>query len=116
MRNPERDEAIKREEAEAAKANQERVEQQIASKATLESALKDQDSAKYGDVVSHQLANGTFAFCGMVNARNGFGGYAGYQRFVATPSAAATEEAGGATFRKTWNRVCTKPGDPVEMW
>src|SRR4051812_25042313 len=64
---------------------------QVAAKDAMKAMLKDPDSAKYEDVRAVPLAGG-YAFCGKVNSKNGFGGYTGYQRFVAGPTMAATED------------------------
>lgn len=56
------------------------------------SKLRDCDSAKFTVTLVHRLgtpgtghvrdANGGYSVCGTVNAKNGFGGYAGAERFV----------------------------------
>jgi hypothetical protein len=47
--------------------------------------LRDGASARYQNVYVGRKQNGTLgpALCGQVNAKNGFGGYAGYERFIA---------------------------------
>lgn len=49
----------------------------------LERSLKDPDSMQVENVVVHPDAmNGEGAVCGWVNAKNAFGGYTGFKRFV----------------------------------
>lgn len=47
----------------------------------LKAQLRDPDSAQFKDVVAFR-ASDLVRVCGMVNARNGFGGYVGFQRFA----------------------------------
>jgi hypothetical protein len=47
--------------------------------------LKDPDSAKFsGPVLAAKRPNGDIEACGMVNAKNSYGGYAGDSPYVAT--------------------------------
>lgn len=74
-------------------------------------SLKDPSSAQFGDSFG-RLKHGKRVACGYVNARNGFGGYAG-----STPWVMVVEDnvllfrgGDGGRFARTWNRYCT--GDP----
>ena len=51
------------------------------SKSTVADAMRDPESARFRNIVSYKVANGDVIICGEVNARNGFGGYAGYSTF-----------------------------------
>lgn len=46
--------------------------------------LKDPDSAKFRDGYVYPQSDGSFVGCGSVNAKNGFGAYSGYRRFIAS--------------------------------
>jgi hypothetical protein len=69
--------------------------------------LRDPGSAKFSSVD----INGISTVCGRVNSRNGFGGMAGTQRFVATRDKVFLEEREEAivpgSFEGFWERMCT---------
>ena len=69
--------------------------------------LKDPDSASFRNVRVSWLS-GNPVVCGQVNAKNGFGGYAGFGRFVAGGSDIAVLESGMAAgeMEKLWSQVC----------
>ncbi|MCH7395223.1 hypothetical protein MMP66_13225 [Acinetobacter dispersus] len=91
--------------AEAAKKENERsefsrkVEIQTDSRIALMNFLKDPDSA---DIRNH---NGN---CGEVNSKNGFGGYTGYKRFIASSAIVAIEgeNMDSDEFQKAWSKIC----------
>ncbi|WP_433848165.1 hypothetical protein [Acinetobacter proteolyticus] len=91
--------------AEAAKKENERsefsrkVEIQTDSRIALLNFLKDPDSA---DIRNH---NGN---CGEVNSKNGFGGYTGYKRFIASSAIVAIEgeNMDSDEFQKAWSKIC----------
>ncbi|MHA6827401.1 hypothetical protein ACQUJV_14410 [Ralstonia pseudosolanacearum] len=70
--------------------------------------LRDPDSAefrntKYGpDILNRK------ALCGEVNAKNGFGGYAGFKRFISLPDGSVNIDDGGSphAFDELWFKVC----------
>lgn len=72
----------------------------------LKDKLKDPDSVEFRNVFV-STAN---AVCGEFNAKNSFGGYAGFQRFIsAGPDATFLEdqvEAGG--FDVVWPQYCAR--------
>ncbi|WP_372400135.1 hypothetical protein [Azospirillum sp. HJ39] len=45
------------------------------------SSLKDPDSAKFKDIVAFKTKTGSIAGCGLINAKNSYGGYIGYTPF-----------------------------------
>lgn len=57
-------------------------------KGSMQDTLKDADSAKFRSVylIKADVEDGSLAYdvCGEVNAKNSFGGYTGYQKFVAS--------------------------------
>jgi hypothetical protein len=91
------------------------AEFQVAAKTAITSILKDPDSARYQDVLAHALpgtsGGNAYVFCGLVNSKNGFGGYTGFKRFVACPGVAVTEEADG--FEPVWKKFCSNLGKGV---
>ena len=86
----------------------------------LKALLKDDHGVRYNNVqtrLSTMDGAGVIAFCGEINARNGFGAYSGFQRFVAAPSVAATEEAMTyADFDKIWQRFCIDGVKGPQVW
>lgn len=67
-------------EAEAARARAAQVEQ---VRARLIGVLKDPQSAQLRD---QSWVPSTMTLCGQVNAKNSFGGYVGFKRFIAMPN------------------------------
>lgn len=87
-------------------------------------ALRDPASAQFRNVRRIQHANGTTMFCGEVNARNGYGGMAGFKRFEAgvtdrgEASARLDDQEGlnAAYFRDAWAQFCGRiAGTPIEF-
>lgn len=69
--------------------------------------LNDPDSAKFRGVYFHQGADGAPMTCGEVNSKNGFGGYAGFQKFVSAGSTDLTLlERQAEDFSAIWKRFC----------
>lgn len=73
-------------------------------KSAVLSRLKDPDSAKFRD----QFVGKQGVACGEVNSRTSFGGYGGYQRYIASGGGLVffEEDMDGAEFRKTWTENC----------
>lgn len=73
--------------------------------------LKDPASAKFEDVFFSK-SGGSPVACGRVNSKNGFGGYTGFQRFVAAGEVVGflEEEAGPGEFASLWDRMCSRKG------
>lgn len=82
----------------------------VATKMKLNEGLKDPDTAEFRNVVVYnvRMNDGSkgYAFCGEVNAKNGFGGYSGYQRFVGNPAVVALESESAGEFQSLWNDYC----------
>ena len=68
----------------------------------VRSLLKDPESARFGPI---RKGVGD-AWCGSVNAKNGFGGYVGAERFVVSPSGLFVTERDGDRFAKIWAEAC----------
>ena len=77
--------------------------------------LKDPGRAEFRNVHFYSGSGAPIA-CGEVNARNSFGGYTGFMRFIAKgPSALAVLESdmeSPAEMTRAWKQLCVKvPGD-----
>lgn len=72
----------------------------------IASRLKDPGSAQFrGSVVSR--SGGVPVVCGEVNAKNGFGGYTGHQRFVSGGSVQVLEtEMAAGEMDGLWRKFC----------
>lgn len=55
--------------------------QEAAVKASVTGTLKDPESARFGTIAASKDGTGTITVCGLVNAKNSFGGYTGNQPF-----------------------------------
>jgi hypothetical protein len=76
----------------------------IAAKNIVLAGLKDPDSAKFREV---GIAPNGRAVCGQFNAKNGYGGYIGYKRFIAAPNGVfGIEDDGSMLIEANWDVVC----------
>lgn len=73
----------------AEKARSDAIDVRIEAERNLRMALKDGESAKLDGLFVSRLPNGAMALCGRVNAKNSFGAYTGYKRFIAGGNAEA---------------------------
>jgi hypothetical protein len=80
-------------------ANADRI---YAAHTILESRLKDASSAQYKN--EHVTTSGVV--CGEVNAKNGFGGFAGFERYIAAPGKIAVVESETQDFGAIWDQEC----------
>jgi hypothetical protein len=70
-------------------------------------SLKDPSSADFGQVVMRSIGGGNSVACGTVNAKNGFGGYSGFKRFIYTHERSSVAfDDGGANFSDSWDSLC----------
>lgn len=67
----------------------------------VKNSLKDPDSAEFGE--AHYTGK---AVCGLVNAKNGFGGYSGFKRYVVTGPLVSIE--GSPKFETLWKKACAE--------
>ena len=75
------------------------------AKATASNSLRDPKSAQFENVrVSYKMP-GKAVVCGHVNAKNGFGGYAGRMRWMGTGSV-VTFDSNDPDFAGYWNKLC----------
>jgi hypothetical protein len=108
--DPKQDQATK----EAEEIQQAIQEFQPSAEAAMRNVLRDPGSAQYSNVSAVKYRS-VYVFCGFVNAKNGFGGYTGYERFIATLGLAATED-NDSDFAKIWNEACTGNGYRVDYF
>ncbi|MBP7722476.1 MAG: hypothetical protein KA155_08055 [Alphaproteobacteria bacterium] len=67
--------------------------------------LKDPSSAKFRNSVFHRW-QGTPVVCGEVNSKNSFGGFGGFQRFIASGDAIVFLEEEVSDFDNAWGMMC----------
>jgi len=81
----------------------------VLAKQKMADGLMDPEAAKYKDVHAYAV-NGAYVFCGQINGKNGYGGYTGYERFIASSVIVGTE--GNVTgFNKVWRQFCSPSKD-----
>lgn len=72
----------------------------------IKGRLKDPSSAEFRNAFVSS-AIGAPVVCGEVNAKNSFGGYTGFQRFVSGGSIQVVEtDMAVGEMDKTWSQVC----------
>lgn len=75
-------------------------------KEAIKAKLKDPDSAQFRNV-NFFSGGGVPTACGEVNAKNGFGGYSGFERFIAAGDAIAfTESQIEGGLGPAWDKYC----------
>jgi hypothetical protein len=77
------------------------------AKQSVTKDFKDPDSAKFRNV---RVVRGSV--CGEVNAKNSFGGYVGYKRFVSVAGVVAWVEGESANFRESESMCSKNPPKP----
>ncbi|QQG66330.1 hypothetical protein [Desulfobulbus oligotrophicus] len=100
-----REVAKKEKEAAQKKENADNNMLYMARQAVL-ARMKDPGSSEFSDV--YRAASG--AVCGRVNAKNSFGAYTGFVRFVSGGTQSATflesDPAAAKNFNEVWDRMC----------
>lgn len=95
-----------------------------AAKRAVADEMRDPASATFQNVRRIMHDNGTTTFCGEVNGRNAYGGYAGFVRFEVGvtdrgEASANVDSRGGLTgayFNDAWNQFCGRiEGIPVQF-
>lgn len=80
----------------------------------IRAKLRDPDSAEFRDVRFYS-GGPTPVVCGEVNSKNGFGGYSGFQRFIASGEKLAflqSEMTSPAEMNEAWKTMCVRgPND-----
>lgn len=97
VKTPEEIEQEKREQRDARDAL---YAAQYDSERAVLASLKDPDSAKFSDQRGH---------CGMVNSKNGFGGYTGFKRYAYNGQIVVIEGENMPSYEmdKVWRQICT---------
>lgn len=89
------------------KAQQEKwfgAETILAAERAVKGELKDPDAAQFRDVRANYTEAFGVAACGRVNAKNEFGGYAGFRRFVSSGKSVILE--GRDNIADAWAGAC----------
>jgi hypothetical protein len=77
----------------------------LKAQAEAASLLKDPESARFS---STAISPSTGAVCGLVNAKNALGGYAGPKRFIVTSEKALIEDADTWKMDLRWQELCSE--------
>ena len=89
------------------KAQQEKwfgAETVVAAERAVRGELKDPDAAQFRDVRANYTEEFGVVACGRVNAKNDFGGYTGFRRFVSGGKSVILE--GRDNVADAWARAC----------
>jgi len=71
----------------------------------IKGRLKDPTSAEFRNV----FVSSSYAVCGEVNAKNSFGGYSGYVRFISGSDMQVVEtDMAAGEMDKTWPQICKR--------
>lgn len=81
---------------------------EVAAQDLVKSVLRDPDSAQFSDLRVSRL-NADPVVCGTVNSRNGFGGMAGPERFIAGGKVVLESQLGAGTMAALWPGICGAP-------
>ena len=111
----------------------EMFEESSMAEVDLKAILRDSDSARFRNVMAYVIQKPAlhpdqwkvdYVYCGEINAKNGLGGYAGWERFLVEPTidktAAYIDDPGFSddpswtkTFQFFWASFCTGQGTPL---
>ncbi|HDS1136302.1 TPA: hypothetical protein QDZ75_000286 [Stenotrophomonas maltophilia] len=76
----------------------------VAAERAVRRELKDPDAAQFRDVRANYTEEFGVAACGRVNAKNEFGGYTGFRRFVSSGKSVILE--GRDNVADAWTGAC----------
>ena len=84
----------------------------VQSHETIRGRMRDPGSAEFRNSRFYS-GSGTAVTCGEVNAKNAFGGYTGYERFIAAgplPDLAfvASDFGAGESINDVWEQLCVR--------
>lgn len=90
------------------------------SQQSIRARLKDPDSAEFRNVRFYS-GSGQPVTCGEVNSKNGFGGYTGFQQFIASGTVAnlaflQSDMTTSVEWANSWNRFCDKAETDRAGW
>lgn len=91
--------------APAAEPTYPRAEISTVARSMIRAAAKDADSLKFRNEFTAQAG----IYCGEVNGKNSFGGYAGFKRFIANGKTVLFDDESTRDFSKTWREFCAAP-------
>lgn len=77
-------------------------------KSTIDSGLRDPSSAQYRGFVAYAIGEGDTLLCGELNAKNGFGGYVGFNAISAIFDASGTLESYRVDASGQWPAAATE--------
>jgi hypothetical protein len=86
----------------AANAGYPRVEITSAARAHVRANIKDPGSAQFRNEFTARPGT----YCGEVNAKNGFGGYAGFKRFITNERTLLVDDGSIPEFKRAWREFC----------
>lgn len=75
------------------------------SKDAVKAKMKDPNSAQFRNVYFSR-SGGVPVACGEVNAKNSYGGYRGYQFFIAAGDSLTVLESEVSDFKALWQQLC----------
>jgi hypothetical protein len=77
-------------------------------KKAVREKLRDPESAQFKDAFFHRGGAGVPMSCGLVNSKNGFGGYVGWTRYLSGGASETTflESEMEDGFQDTWRQFC----------
>ncbi len=82
---------------------------EAAAERLVTSQMRDSESVEFQNVQAHVRSDGSHIVCGEVNAKNGFGAYVGYVRFIAFQSGVVETDdpqKPGSFGEGTWRTAC----------
>lgn len=77
----------------------------VAAQEEVRGRLRDPSSAEFSDMRVVRKGEATVV-CGTVNARNGFGGMAGPQRFISGAVTGLESDFAPGEFEVSWSKLC----------
>lgn len=76
------------------------------AKENIQKVLVDPQSAEFNHVYVKKDKSGKKIICGYVNAKNRFGGYTGYEKFISFGGVVALQSQNINDFGATWDEYC----------
>lgn len=89
----------------AAEPTYPRAEISTVARSMIRAAAKDADSLKFRNEFTARAG----IYCGEVNGKNSFGGYAGFKRFIANGKTVLFDDESTRDFAKAWGEFCAAP-------
>ncbi|WHP05796.1 hypothetical protein QLH32_17610 [Acinetobacter corruptisaponis] len=88
--------------------NEEKLDVQILAKRLIKNSAKDPESVEFRNITSNFTEKFGNVACGEFNAKNGFGGYNGFKRFIANDKTLFVDGENNTNipFDKMWIDAC----------